>query len=246
MESIPEPSPARQMDDVPQLSARTETNQPHYSPRRLTDPHHHYHPHFSPTCRPLSSHTPLGSPLHTAARLRSHSMGSLPMGAWPIDPAAPVSPLTGKFTAPLLPTLQPPPEHSETHKVMEAAVAAERTRSKKLEEEEATLTADELRAVLRRERHRTGRIAAELAALKASAVHAQLESEMIEEGRINSLMRRLDTLNQEKGRLVNELEREEEMVRADKRLRQSANADERKHLHTCLLSVDQYAAKEAQ
>ena len=40
------------------------------------------------------------------------------------------------------------------------------------------------------------------------------QAEVHEEGRINHLMRRLDTLQAEKGRIIVELEREEEMVRA--------------------------------
>jgi hypothetical protein len=37
---------------------------------------------------------------------------------------------------------------------------------------------------------------------------------VLEEGRVNNLMRRLDVLQQEKGRIIVELEREEEMVRS--------------------------------
>lgn len=105
-----------------------------------------------------------------------------------------------------------PPEPSEQQKAMENAVAAERKRAHDLEEQEKDMTADELRAVLKRERARTGRISADLAALRSSNVQSQLEAEMIEEGRINSLMRRLDDLQQEKGRIIVELEREEEML----------------------------------
>jgi len=113
-------------------------------------------------------------------------------------------------SAPQVPNL--PPEPSETQRAMDAAAASERARAKKLEEEEADMSADELRAVLKRERHRTGRIAADLAALKSASVQSQLEAEVIEEGRINGLMRRLDDVQQEKGRIIVELEREEEMV----------------------------------
>jgi len=115
-----------------------------------------------------------------------------------------------------MPFLPPaPPEHSETHKAMESAAASERTRAKLLEEEEKHLNADDLRAVLKRERTRMGRIAADVAAMKSAAVQSQLEAEVIEEGRINCLMRRLDTVQQEKGRIIVELEREEEMVSRD-------------------------------
>ena len=45
-----------------------------------------------------------------------------------------------------------------------------------------------------------------------AAVELQSEAEVIEEGRINGLMRRLDNMQQEKGRIILDLEREEEMV----------------------------------
>jgi hypothetical protein len=96
---------------------------------------------------------------------------------------------------------------------MEAAAAKERARTKEMEEEEKTLDVDALRGILKRERARMCRIAADLAGMKSTAVQSQLEAEVIEEGRINCLMRRLDTVQQEKGRIILELEREEEMVR---------------------------------
>jgi predicted exporter len=105
-----------------------------------------------------------------------------------------------------------PPEPTAAHKAMEAAVAAERQRAHAMEANEADLTADEVRQVLKRERWRMGKLAADLAALRATAVQSQLEAEVLEEGRINHLMRRLDHVQQEKGRLIVELEREEEMV----------------------------------
>jgi len=43
-------------------------------------------------------------------------------------------------------------------------------------------------------------------------VAGQAEAEIREEGRINNLMRRLDGLQKEKGRIIIELEREEEML----------------------------------
>lgn len=98
--------------------------------------------------------------------------------------------------------------------MMEAAAAKERARAKTCEAEEVSLGADELRAVLKRERHRSARMAADLAALRASSVQSQFEAEVLEEGRVNNLMRRLDVLQQEKGRIIVELEREEEMVRS--------------------------------
>ena len=75
------------------------------------------------------------------------------------------------------------------------------------------MTADELRVILKWERARMSKIAADLAALRAAAVQSQAEAEVHEEGRINCLMRRLECLQQEKGRLIVELEQEEEMVR---------------------------------
>lgn len=66
--------------------------------------------------------------------------------------------------------------------------------------------------MLKRERNRAGRIAADLAAIRSAAVQSQLEAEVVEEGRINGLMRRLEVLQQEKGRIIVELEREEEML----------------------------------
>jgi hypothetical protein len=97
-------------------------------------------------------------------------------------------------------------------KIMETAVQAERKRAKEMEQEEANLSADEVRVVLKKERHRMARFAADLAKLKNAAVQCQAEAEIHEEGRINGLMRRLEFLQIEKGRIIDELEREEEMV----------------------------------
>ena len=70
-----------------------------------------------------------------------------------------------------------------------------------------------LRLALRRERQHSQRLAGDLAALWSSAVQSQAEAEVNEENRINGLMRRLDRVQREKGRIIVELEREEEMVR---------------------------------
>ena len=107
----------------------------------------------------------------------------------------------------------PPPEPNEIQKIMEAASAKERIRARACEEEEAGLGVDELRSILKRERYRMAKMAADLASLRATSVQSQFEAEVLEEGRINGLMRRLDVLQQEKGRIILELEREEEMVR---------------------------------
>jgi hypothetical protein len=105
-----------------------------------------------------------------------------------------------------------PPELSDERKAMEAACAAERLRAQQLELEEKNMTADELRAVLKKERHRTGKIQSDFAALRYGTVQQQFQAEVLEEGRINGLMRRMDLLQEEKGRIILELEREEEMV----------------------------------
>ena len=111
-----------------------------------------------------------------------------------------------------VPSMVEPPRLSDTQKAMEAAVQAERKRNKEMEQDEKNMTAEELRAVLKRERHRMSRFAADLARLRSAAVQCQAEAEIHEEGRINGLMRRLESLQIEKGRIIVELEREEEMV----------------------------------
>ena len=191
--------------------------------------HYHHHPPASPTHyhqRPVTGYTSMGSPMY--GRRRSASLGSTPVGAnnvfWQQQQSpytgAPISPVAGAGidgSMPLTPFLPDagPPEIPESQKAMEATVAAERKRAKELEQKEENMTADELRAVLKRERTRMGRIAADLAAIKSAAVQSQLEAEVIEEGRINGLMRRLDKVQEEKGRIIVELEREEEMVGAN-------------------------------
>jgi hypothetical protein len=95
---------------------------------------------------------------------------------------------------------------------MEHTMQDERQRRIHHEKAELTMDATELRAILKDERIRMSRIAAELAQIKSTAVASQLESEVCEEGRINLLRRQLDSVQQEKGRIILELEREEEMV----------------------------------
>lgn len=139
----------------------------------------------------------------------------------PVSPYAhrsvPVSPVAGTRlgTAVGASLVEGPPEPSQQRKAMEAAVAAERTRSTQCEKEEIDMTAEELRAILKKERRRTAKIAADLASFKCSAVQQQLESEVFEEGRINELMRRVDFLQHEKEKIIVALEREEEMVSDD-------------------------------
>jgi hypothetical protein len=149
------------------------------------------HSPLSPHRRPLTSHTLLGSPI----RVRGLSIGtSSPFGN-------PNENVCHKMSPNLISDSMPP-EPSVTQKAMDHAAASERERAKTLEQTEVDLSADELRHVLKQERYRMGR------------VQSQFEAEVIEEGRINGLMRRLDILQQEKGRIIVELEREEEMVRA--------------------------------
>ena len=179
---------------------------PHPTPP-ISPPHHQRRVHA------------FGSPV-SSTKLRSQSLGQAPIGYYsPISPYAvrsvPVSPVAAAVKPLTMPLRMPflPPEHSEARKAKQAAATAERKRAKEMAEKEVNLTAEELRDILKKERHRMGRIAADLAALKATAAQSQLEAEMIEEGHINCLLRRMDDLQQEKGRIIVELEREEEMVR---------------------------------
>ena len=109
-----------------------------------------------------------------------------------------------------------------TKSAVDTALANERDRIKALElqEEESftssgsgTVSIKQYKMALKRERQYSKRLVGELAALKSVAVTSTLEAEINEEGRINCLMRRLDILQKEKGRIIVELEREEEMVR---------------------------------
>ena len=252
METVPEGKMDHQFPQ-PNAAAFLPTAHPPAAPQRR----------LSPLRRPLTTHTPLGSPIHST-RLRSNSVGSVvvpslpwngsgsvpvmspyttrslpvspflhtpppgssssssrlhhhhsdPASATSLEPNGGIDPTHGGSTSTCLqlPSL-PPPEPSEAQKAMEAASAKERARAKALEKDEIGLNADELRLALRRERQRSSKMAADLAALRALAVQSQFEAEVLEEGRINGLMRRLDILQQEKGRIIVELEREEEMVR---------------------------------
>lgn len=95
---------------------------------------------------------------------------------------------------------------------VDVAISNEKEHIRTLEEAEANLEAEELRQILKNERRRICKLVGELAAMKSAAVASQAEAEVFEEGRINCLMRRLDSLQKEKGRIIVELEREEEMV----------------------------------
>lgn len=112
-----------------------------------------------------------------------------------------------------MPSLNGPPALNETQRAMESAMKRERARAKEMEQTELNMSADELKAVLKKERSRMAKLSADLAAHKSAAVQSQAEAEVLEEGRINGLVRRLETLQKEKGRIIIELEQEEEMVR---------------------------------
>jgi Uncharacterized conserved protein H4 (DUF2046). len=96
---------------------------------------------------------------------------------------------------------------------VDTALANEKRRIQNLETHEKDYTTlEEYKTALKRERQHSKHLAMELACLKCVAVTSTLEAEIHEEGRINCLMRRLDGLQKEKGRIILELEREEEMV----------------------------------
>jgi hypothetical protein len=177
----------------------------------------------SPKNAHLNSHSSLRS--HTAAflntRARATSIGSAPLMI-PQSPRAGFRPLSlsparadpksaPAFLAPSL--LTEPPRISDTQKAMEHVLQQERKRTKEMEQAELSMSTDELRLVLQQERRRMSGYAADLARLKSAAVLCQAESEIHEERCINGLMRQLDSLQLEKGRIIVELEREEEMVR---------------------------------
>jgi len=197
-------------NSAPNTPAYRMSSSPPHPPLSPTGRHHavhhniiHHHPQ-----RPLSTYTTLGSP-RSQGRVRSASMGNAPYQ----QKVLPNPQASSAMFLPLGANANPqPPELSNQRKAMEAASAAERTRAKELEEAESTMDADELRAVLKKERHRTAKIQADLAALRSGTVQQQFQAEVLEEGRINGLMRRMDDLQEEKGRIILELEREEEMV----------------------------------
>jgi hypothetical protein len=157
---------------------------------------------------PSPQQRPTYNPVYFGAGIPSSSALLLPLPP-PFHSAADGSQnLTPSDTADII-----PPELSDERKAMEAACAAERHRAQLLEQEEKNMTADELRAVLKKERLRTAKIQSDFAALRYGTVQQQFQAEVLEEGRINGLMRRMDLLQEEKGRIILELEREEEMVR---------------------------------
>jgi hypothetical protein len=102
--------------------------------------------------------------------------------------------------------------------VVDAAMQQEKARAEELQALEMDMDVDELKRALKKERAHSSRLAVDLATLRSAAVQSQADAEVHEEGRINGLMRRLEGLQQEKGRIIFELEREEEMVRSTCRI----------------------------
>jgi hypothetical protein len=108
--------------------------------------------------------------------------------------------------------------NTKTKTAIEHAINTEKKRIKNLESHENDLlsqnklSSSDFKLLLKKERNRNVQLVGELTALKSQAVASQAEAEVCEEGRIMGLMRRLDSLQKEKGRIIVELEREEEML----------------------------------
>jgi hypothetical protein len=99
------------------------------------------------------------------------------------------------------------------HKAMEEAASLERRRIHQLEQEEQELqSAEEFRRLLKQERHRSIQLQMDLAAAKQHLKQLAQSQEIQQEGRINQLVNRVDQIQQEKERLLVDLQREEEMV----------------------------------
>lgn len=98
--------------------------------------------------------------------------------------------------------------------VIEMASSKERQRIKQCEVAELNINnVDELKHILKKERYRTINIVIELNKLKYISTSNQFNAEVLEESRINTLMKRINTLQHDKEDIINQLEREEEMVR---------------------------------
>jgi len=175
-------------------------------------------PYFSPRLSPGVPQRPM------QRRDRSGSSASAQYGLSPVPHVHSLSnrSLTSSpnpnASIPFLPNMSCPtsipPHYVDTHDpAVEHAVEAERSRIRERENEEMNMDIDQLKQALKRERSHSCRLVAELATLKSVSVKSQAEAEAYEEGRINCLMRRLECLQREKGRIIVELEREEEMVR---------------------------------
>ena len=128
----------------------------------------------------------------------------------PITEGVPLHSIPGCGVLPLPPGT--PSQRASQKKAVDHALEAERSRIKDLEAKEKDMDADALRIQLKRERQHSTRLACDLAALWSSAVQSQANSEIEDESRMNALMRRLEKVQREKGKIIVELEREEEMV----------------------------------
>lgn len=128
----------------------------------------------------------------------------------PITEGVPLHSIPGCGVLPLPPGT--PSQRASQKKAVDHALEAERSRIKDLEAKEKDMDADALRIQLKRERQHSTRLACDLAALWSSAVQSQANSEIEDESRMNALMRRLENVQREKGKIIVELEREEEMV----------------------------------
>ena len=128
----------------------------------------------------------------------------------PITEGVPLHSIPGCGVLPLPPGT--PSQRASQKKAVDHALEAERARIKDLEAKEKDMDADALRIQLKRERQHSTRLACDLAALWSSAVQSQANSEIEDESRMNALMRRLEKVQREKGKIIVELEREEEMV----------------------------------
>lgn len=160
--------------------------------------HHHQPKHHlvlrSPrtSARPLSTYTILGSPLPRSTTSTTTSRPrSKSMGNYPSPPhhQSPLVPILGTAT------ISPHPIQEEHRTAMQV----ELERAQRLPEP----TTD---TALRNKKATT-------------EPTADLQAEvLLEEGRINGLMRHLDVLQEEKGRMMAELQQEEEFVRSNSKL----------------------------
>lgn len=207
---------------TPSIASSTNSynrNGPYHQPSASPSPLTGRRPSLSiPPLLSGSSPTPLTASSRTHLRLSSpnpysYSSSSSPPLSPRIPPPPSLSTNTNNTTATSSPSSSSFYEKAQ-QSAMDAALAHEKQRIQNLElQEREYTTLDEFRAALKRERQHSKHLAMELASLKCVAVTSTLEAEIHEEGRINCLMRRLDGLQKEKGRIILELEREEEMVR---------------------------------
>lgn len=95
---------------------------------------------------------------------------------------------------------------------MEGAIVRERKRVKVMEEEEDSMTVQELRKRLHSERRIMATLVADLAKLKAMTVLHELDTEIFEEGQLNGWIRRTESWNHsdDETRMIQEGEQEDE------------------------------------